>query len=155
MSASATVDVAIRFTVPAIPVAQPRQRHSLFGGHVRNYTPTKHPVNAFKAAVQMAAATAFRGAPLAGPLRVDLVFVFPRPKAKCWKTRPMPREPHVGRPDVDNLFKSLADALTGAGLWRDDSQVCSSRIEKWVAAGDEQPHVEVVIGAAAQGEWLG
>lgn len=135
----------IQFTVPAIPVAQPRQRHAMIAGHVRNYTPTAHPVNAFKAAVQMAAAGAYHGAPLAGPLRVDLVFVFPRPKAKVWKTRAMPREPHTGKPDVDNLFKSLADALSRSGFWRDDAQVCSTAIEKWVAAGDEQPHVRVSV----------
>lgn len=28
----------VQFVVPAVPVAQPRQRHALVAGHVRNYT---------------------------------------------------------------------------------------------------------------------
>ena len=56
----------------------------------------------------------------------------------------MPRLPHISVPDVDNLFKSVADALKGIA-WRDDSQVCACSIEKWVAAGGESPHVRVCI----------
>ena len=44
--------------------------------------------------------------------------------------------------------KSLADALTGI-LWRDDAQICVKRLAKYVAAGDEPPHVEVRVREAA------
>ena len=37
----------ISLTVPGLPVAQPRQRHALIAGFVRNYTPKAAPVNAF------------------------------------------------------------------------------------------------------------
>ncbi len=138
----------IRFIVPCIPKAQPRQRHRVAMIHGRpmamNYTPTKDPVNAFKAAVQLAASQAYRGPPLSGPLSVKTVFVFPRPKSKIWKKRPMPREWHVGKPDRDNLMKSFQDALNGL-LWVDDSQICDGPPQKFIAAGDEQPHVEVEI----------
>jgi len=57
----------IRFIVHAVPTAQPRQRHrvAIIGGmhRVMNYTPAKHPVNAFKAAVQHAFATCYNGPP--------------------------------------------------------------------------------------------
>ena len=33
----------IRFTIPAVPVAQPRQRVGVFRGHARTYLPTSHP----------------------------------------------------------------------------------------------------------------
>lgn len=138
----------IEFVVPAVPVAQPRQRHRVVhaGGRAfaQNYTPARDPVNSFKAAVQLAASQAYCGAPLEGPLRMSAVFVFPRPKSMHWKTRPMPRVWHTSRPDRDNLIKSVQDALNGI-LWRDDSQICAGEPVKLVAAGDEQPHVEIVI----------
>jgi hypothetical protein len=48
----------IAFTIDTIPIAQPRQRHRQIKTHdgrnfIRNYTPTKAPVNAFKASIQM------------------------------------------------------------------------------------------------------
>lgn len=142
------VAAEIRFVVPAVPVAQPRQRHRIVqaGGRTfaSNYTPAEDPVNGFKATVRMAAAEVLKGPPLAGALRVDLVFVFPRQKSKVWKSKPMPRYPHVGKPDRDNVCKSLQDALNGLA-WVDDSQICAGEIEKWHAAGDEQPHVLVRI----------
>lgn len=143
-----TIDELIEFTVPAIPVAQPRQRHRLMniGGKMlaTNYTPIRDPVNSYKATVQMAAQNAMASAPLSGPLRVDMVFVFPRQASKVWKSRPMPRYPHVKKPDRDNLAKSTQDALNGLA-WVDDAQICAGEIEKWHAAGDEQPHVEIRI----------
>lgn len=140
----------ISFTVPAVPIAQPRQRHRVIssGGRsfAHNYTPAKDPVNAFKAAVQLHAAQAHTGAPLLGPLSVRMVFVMPRPKSMIWKTRPMPRVPHTGKPDRDNLMKSAQDALNEL-LWKDDSQICAGPVEKWIASGDEQPHVEITVTA--------
>lgn len=143
----------IQFTVPAVPVAQPRTRARAFAGHARVYTPTTlgkgenkrpHPVHAFKATVRLVASERYTGPPLAGALRIDAVFVFPRQSAKVWKTKPMPRYRHVTKPDRDNLDKALLDSLKG-GIFVDDCQVCAGEIEKWHAAGDEQPHCEITI----------
>lgn len=138
----------IIFSVPSVPVAQPRQRHRAINIGSRtlttNYTPTKDPVNAYKAAVQLAARQAYRGPPLEGPLSCSMKFIMPRPKGMLWKKKPMPRAPHAGKPDRDNLMKSTQDALN-ALVWRDDSQIFSGPVEKWIAAGDEQPHVEIEI----------
>lgn len=138
----------IAFIVPAVPVAQPRQRHTIrataAGTFIKNYTPAKHKVNDFKATVRMAAAEAYSGAPLDGPLRLSVVFVFPRPGRLIWKKRPMPRVPHCSKPDRDNCEKSLLDALKGQ-VFIDDAQVCCGEVQKVYAAGDEQPHVSVVI----------
>lgn len=134
----------ISFSVPGVPVAQPRQRQAVRNGFVANYTPAKHPVNVFKAACQLAVREAYDGPPLEGPLSLDLVFVMPRPSSKVWKTRPMPRLPHSGKPDRDNLIKSFQDALEGL-LFRNDSQICAGSTVKVIAAGDEQPHVEATI----------
>jgi Holliday junction resolvase RusA-like endonuclease len=56
----------------------------------------------------------------------------------------MPRERHTKKPDEDNLKKAVYDALNKM-LWRDDSQICESAFEKWIAAGDEQPHVVIRV----------
>jgi Holliday junction resolvase RusA-like endonuclease len=56
----------------------------------------------------------------------------------------MPRTYHAKKPDRDNLDKAVMDALKGLA-WIDDSQVCDGRIIKLIAAGDEQPHVEIRI----------
>lgn len=138
---------SITFTVPAVPKAQPRQRHRVITtatgrSFASNYTPKNDPVNAFKACCQMAAQQAYSGAPLEGPLRAAFVFVMPRPKlAKKFGTG---RLPHAKAPDRDNLMKSLQDALNGL-LWSDDRQIFAGHVEKWVAAADEQPHVEVTV----------
>jgi len=56
----------------------------------------------------------------------------------------MPRSPHVGKPDCDNLAKSVCDALNGI-LWDDDRQICRLVVEKWYAAGDEPIGVDVSV----------
>ena len=139
----------IELTIPAVPVAQPRQRHRVVktkAGKVfsTNYTPKSDPVNTFKATVRMMAQAKYKGPPLTGPVRVDCVFVFPRPASKVWKTRDMPRYPHTVKPDRDNCDKAVLDALKGTVLV-DDAIVCDGRLTKWRAAGAEQPHVEIVI----------
>lgn len=143
----------IEIRVPAVPVAQPRARASSFGGHVRVHEVTSvktkdgrkpHPIVAFKATVRLAFEQAYDGPPLSGPLRCDLLFVMPRPKAMIWKTRPMPRVWHAKKPDRDNLDKAVMDSLKNMA-WTDDSQVCDGRIRKFIAAGNEQPHVEILI----------
>ena len=82
--------------------------------------------------------------PFSGPVCMDILFVFPRPKSRIWKKKPMPREPHISRPDRTNLIKAVEDALNGVA-WRDDSQVFSGNARKHIAAGDEQPGIHIVI----------
>lgn len=141
--------IDIRFVVDAVPVAQPRQRHKVVKGpggiYVQNYTPKKDPVNAFKDLVHLAAAGSVmrlmaNGGMLTGPLQARLIFVMPRPK-KLGKGQ---RVPYQRKPDLDNLAKSLLDALSGR-IYVDDRQVCRVFKEKWYAASEEKPHVEVEI----------
>ena len=65
-----------------------------------------------------------------------------------WKKRDMPRVRHTKKPDADNLIKGVWDALDGI-VWRDDTQICVVIAEKWIAAGDEQPHVIIELEALA------
>ncbi len=147
----------ISFTVPAVPVAQPRPRATLAPGgksarmhevtHIKNTNTGErkaHPIVAFKATVRMTAQGVYKAAPLEGPLRLTVLFLMPRPGNLIWKSRPMPRALHVKKPDLDNLAKSTKDALTGI-LWRDDSQIAVLDCRKLTAAGDEQPRVEIRV----------
>ena len=137
------------FDVPAVPVAQPRQRHRIATtvdgkAYSRNYVDGKHPVRAFRSACQHSASQVYAGPPLRDALRLTLTFVMPRPNAMIWKTKPMPHCTHTKRHDVDNLAKAVNDALSKL-VWHDDSQIAQLEATKVIAAGDEQPHVRVKV----------
>lgn len=70
-------------------------------------------------------------------LRV-VFFMPPGKKADC---------PHIAIPDIDNLLKSTMDALTKAGVWRDDCQVCKVTAEKRYATGKDIAGAEIMISA--------
>lgn len=80
--------------------------------------------------------------PIDGPLSVDMVFSMPRPKGHYGTGRnshqikaSAPVFPQ-GMPDLSKLVRSTEDALTSAGLWRDDARVVEyGRLAK-VYAGD-------------------
>ena len=140
----------ITFTVPAVPVAQPRPRAGLLftkGGKRRAgiMRDEDHPVHGFKASVQKSARDAYQGPPLECVLWINLAFVLPRPKKFNRKKDDPGRLWCQARPDADNLAKSICDALN-ALTWRDDSQIARMVVTKFYAAMDEQPCVEVQIG---------
>jgi len=62
------------------------------------------------------------------PLAVRYFFTLKRPASV---RRPYPSV----KPDVDNLVKGTADAITASGLWRDDALVISAVISKAYAGG--------------------
>lgn len=138
----------LAFSVPGLPVAQPRQRTRVVaaGGRTfaQNYTPARDPVNAFKASIRLALASTYQGAPLQGPVALVVKLIFPRPQAMVWKSRPMPRALKTTKPDWDNCGKAISDALNGLA-WVDDAQVAMSFVQKWIAAGDEQAHAEIEV----------
>jgi Holliday junction resolvase RusA-like endonuclease len=149
----------MRIRIDVSPVAQPRTKVTAFGGHARAYSPTTkktaagtvpHPIVEFKHAVR----AAMIGSGICpGPIRVGLELVFPRPAGypkdsglpkDVWKSGSRYR--HTKKPDRDNVDKAVLDALKDV-TWRDDCQVCSGPIEKWVAAVGETPHVVLTIEA--------
>ena len=144
----------LTFTVQAVPVAQPRQRHTIMntGPHkfIKNYIPGNHPVVDYKNFVRMEARRALaRQSAVAKayfrtePLTVDLRFYLPRPKSKSGRKWP-DILPHTGRPDIDNLFKSTVDALTGI-IWNDDKQIYKTSLMKFYHPRDKSPCVVVEV----------
>lgn len=57
--------------------------------------------------------------PLDCPLRVDMVFTMPKPASAPKRRRSWPDR----MPDLSKLARSTEDALTDAGVWRDDARV--------------------------------
>ena len=64
-----------------------------------------------------------------GPVHVTILFIFGRPKHHyrtgryAHELRPNAPRLHTTKPDVDKLLRSTFDALTTAGMWKDDAQV--------------------------------
>lgn len=133
---------AIKFTVPCVPVAQPRPKATTIHGKARMYEAKKaHPIHTFKAAVQLAW-NQTRHLTCEGPLAMRLVFVFPR-NPNVAKRQPG-RLPKVTKPDNDNLAKGVCDTLNNLA-YHDDAAIVKLEVEKWTGAIGEQPHVEITI----------
>ena len=105
------------------PMPAPRPRVSMFGTH------NKKAYTNYKKALALVAATKIKK-PLAGPVKMRLVFQFKKPKNWPKKKREAAFW-HTQRPDADNLEKTVKDALNGIA-YGDDSQVCVvDKIKIW------------------------
>ena len=141
---------SVTFKVDCVPVGQPRVKATTRGGFTSVYTPTKtstgksNGIAEFKAAIKVAALQARDAPPFTGPVVISVDFVFPRPSLMIWKKKPMPRVWHTKKPDIDNAFKAAADAISKI-LFVDDAQICDQRARKYIASGDEEPHVSVTV----------
>lgn len=101
---------------------------------------TRKTLNPWRAAVTLQARRQYRRpAPLDVPLSVGMVFLIERPKSV--------RRPHPSvTPDLSKLVRAVEDALTDAGVWRDDALVVRyHELAKVYAAAGEQPGVRVSI----------
>lgn len=140
------------FFVEGSPVPQPRLRPQVTRyGRLRVVMP--HDAQAWRLRVTLTARTCRTSVErLAGPLRVELLFILPRPRshftARGHLSKRAPVAP-VGRPDLDNLAKSTLDALNGE-LWADDAQVVQLSLAKQYARTRDEP-----IGALIRCEVIG
>ena len=130
------------FTVPGVPVAQPRHRVTRFGAFV----PKGHPIHGYKQQVLFAwqSLPAVYGEPMPGAVSVGLTFWFPRPQSMIWKTKPQIAVVKTTKPDLDNLAKGVLDALQNHAFG-DDSRVCELRLSKWIVRGGALPRTEITI----------
>lgn len=81
---------------------------------------------------------------ITGEIKVRIDFYMPIPKSmsKADKQRAIEQELlPAKRPDIDNLAKSVLDALNEVAYW-DDNQIVKLRLNKWYAT---EPRVEITI----------
>lgn len=108
-------DKVIKFFIPGIPVPKGRPRFSTFGGRMTTYTPKNTRV--WEEYVKWQAIPHRPDKPLEGPLIIKMIFEMPRPKSLLQKIFF-----HIKKPDIDNLQKSMIDALEKAAIFKNDSQ---------------------------------
>lgn len=120
----------------ARPIYKGKGADRQFTGKVAQVESSKSGVDAWRGDVKDAARAFLdrtAGLPLDGPLAVSMVFTFARPDSHFGTGRnagvvkpSAPPWPAV-MPDLSKLVRSTEDALTAAGVWRDDSRVVQYR----------------------------
>jgi Holliday junction resolvase RusA-like endonuclease len=109
----------LTITVYGQPAPQGSKRHVGRGIMVES----SKAVKPWREAVKAAALDA-RGdhwTPVDAPLAVSMVFTMPKPVSAPKRRRTWP----MRTPDLSKLIRSTEDALTDAGIWRDDARVVS------------------------------
>ncbi len=131
----------INFTIPMKPVAKARPRLTR-SGHV--YTPKK-TTDAEKI-VALYARKAIKE-PLDGPVWMSVEFTFKMPKSWSKKKKELAKtvegtQYKCGRPDIDNLFKLIADALNGMAYHDDAQIVMLSALKRYGERDEIRVHIE-------------
>ena len=112
------------------------------------YTPGT--VDAWKSDIACAALGQTPRSPFEGPIRVDAQYFLPRPNRLCHKKDPPGPVRHIAKPDIDNLEKTVLDALEKAGFYHNDSQVQDYHGPKWYHAKDQAPGATIWISRWVQ-----
>lgn len=142
--------MTIAFDVLGIP--RPQGSMALFraksGHEVAKYSDT---VYEWRRKVTAEALQHAPAAPLDEPLRLVLVFDMPRPKSHFGtgrnegKLKPSAPALPVTGADLDKLVRAVGDAITDAGIWRDDVLVVELDAVKRYADNGDVPGVSVRI----------
>lgn len=135
----------IEFTIPGEPNGQGRPRFTTINGHAKAYDPEKS--RNYKAFVKLLAAEAIKKSDWkctesAVLIRIDAYMGIPSSKPKKFKEGAMTGliRP-TKKPDVDNIFKCVTDAISGI-IYNDDKQIVHSVITKKYS---EHPRVDVTV----------
>lgn len=138
------------FSMNGEPRGKGRPRTAVRGGFASIYTDAK--TKKYEASVKAVAAAMMSGRlPLDGPLSVSLRFRMPIPKSASKRSKAAMAAgeiAHMSRPDIDNLAKSILDAMNKV-VFHDDGQVVRSFTTKIYA---EQPGIDVRVEAFAPQE---
>lgn len=128
--------------VPGRPASQGSKRHVGNGIMVES----SKALPAWREAVRWTTAQAWnRQPPITSPVALVLEFILPRPVSTPKRRTP----PAIKKPDASKLIRAVEDALTDAGVWRDDSLVVDLHATKRIAGIDEQPGCHIVIHTPA------
>ena len=128
----------LRFTVPGEPRAKERPR--VYNGHAFTPDKTKH----YEAEVKFWYYQCVGREKLDGEIKAEINAYYKIPKSVSKKKRQQMIDGTIRptkRPDLDNVAKSILDALNGIA-YHDDSAVVSLHVEKWWS---DEPRVEVLL----------
>ena len=126
----------LHFRVHGTPAPQGSKRHVGGGVMIESSKKVKPWRQDVVAAAVEAAAMAPDFTPFTGPVRAHITFVFSRPKGHFGTGRNAgivkPSAPVLvsTKPDIDKLVRSTFDALSTAGIWRDDNLAAKVVAEK-------------------------
>lgn len=133
----------ISFTVPGQPIAKGRPKFARRGNFVTAYNPAK-TVN-YEGLVAHSAMVEMIGKSLiAGPISVQMDIRLQIPESWSKRKKELALSGLVAatkRPDLDNIFKALADGMNGV-VFKDDCQIVQTLTTKKYA---ETPGVYVVV----------
>jgi Holliday junction resolvase RusA-like endonuclease len=138
------------FTIPGVPVGKGRPRFSRQAGKVRTHTPEK--TANYESLVKLAASQAMVGqALLKRPVCLFLTMHMPIPASWSKRRQELAVRGLIGatvKPDLDNVCKSIADAMNGI-VYLDDKLIVSATIVKQYGT---VPHVAVRVQEYAEKE---
>jgi len=125
--------------VPGRPAPQGSKRHVGNGIMIES----SKALPAWREAVRWTAVQAwsYQKPPIDGPVLLTLEFVLPRPLSTPKRRTP----PATKKPDTSKLIRAVEDALTDAGVWRDDSLVVDLHATKRIAEIGEAPGCRITI----------
>jgi len=135
----------VDFVIPGTPIAKPKVRsfYNRNTGNMHHYYKNDKELKSFENLVRIKAEEFFKK-PLSGPISLSVHFLMPRPKAMMWKRKGTPRVPSSKKPDIDNLIKTVEDALNGVA-YNDDGQIAALHVWKDYHSGDEGPKTIIRI----------
>jgi len=133
----------IAFTIYGNPKSLKRHRTAGRGKKARRYDPSDVDKGTFFAKCQ----ENMPEKPWSGPLRVDLLLFFPRPRSHyrtgkyAGELKPNMQIWYDKTPDRDNVEKFICDALNGI-FWSDDRIICDGVIQKKYS---DRPRIEITV----------
>ena len=129
----------ITFTIPGTPIPQGSKSARVVKGRAFMFDQNRN-LKPWRNEVRQAAEKALAGRDgFTEALSVNLTFHMPRP-ATVKRLRPSVK------PDIDKLIRAVFDAITDAGVWKDDSLVVHVSATEWYA--DDEPYAEVTVRLA-------
>ena len=135
--------IELRFPIKAMGAVRMTQRGKFVNKRAIAY------MN-YKKAIQIMARNQYKGKVIDAPIEVVCKFYFQPPKSYSKKKMKMIKHENykfVKRPDIDNLFKGVTDALNGF-IYKDDASITKAMMTKEY---DDTDHILIIIKEVQQG----
>ena len=110
----------------------------------RTHTYTPQKTKDYERLVQQYFSINYKGEPLEGPVRIDILLFMYIPKKVSKKRRAMKEQREIlpiKQPDWDNMAKSITDALNKLA-YQDDNQIVEAHVYKYYST---DPRAEITI----------